>query len=54
MLNMNCWKTDIGTKEFQQDCLLLAIAGMGLLPLWITDMIRDSLDPIMTKLASTF
>ncbi len=34
--------------------LIVAIAGMGLLPLWITDMIRDSLDPIMTKLASTF
>ncbi len=34
--------------------LITAIAGMGIAPLWISDMIRDSLGPIMEKLASAF
>lgn len=37
-------------ERFAVVLLILAIAGIGLAPLWISDMIRDSLDHVMTAL----
>lgn len=37
-------------ERFAVVMLILAIAGIGLAPLWISDMIRDSLDHVMTAL----
>ena len=34
--------------------LVLAIAGIGLAPLWLSNMIGDSLGPIMTQLSNAF
>ena len=30
--------------------LIIAIAGMGLAPLWLSDMILNSLEPVVQKL----
>ncbi len=34
--------------------LIAAVAGIGLFPLWLSDMIYDSLTPVMNQLSSIF
>ena len=45
------WLEEFSLEErFAVICLIIAVAGIGLAPLWISDMINGSVLPVIGKL----
>ena len=50
MMNSENWKRQPGMKELGVILLLIPIVFMGVTPIWLSDMIRESLAPFIEEI----